>query len=159
MSKVKLYTGTQYKQSINLWGEVVTFDAEGVAEVSEETAKKAASGIPADYSLEPAKRKTPRVSSYSFEKSGDSVGRRAASVVEREHKARLKAQEKSEEVQSNFDSAPPKEHKAEKPNKKSKKKSSKKSESKAEEKTETLSGDEDQKDSDSGEGKSGDIWK
>ena len=159
MTKVKLYTGTQHNQSINLWGEVVSFDTDGIAEVSEEIAKKAATGIPADYSLEPARRRTPKVSSYSFEKSGDGVGKRAASVVEKEHSARLEAQKKAEEVKDNFDSVTAEEPKADKGKKKSKKKSAKKSESKTETTAGTPPNDENPKDSNSEEGKSGDIWK
>jgi len=147
MKKVKLYTGTQFNQSINLWGEVVTFDVEGVAEVSEEIAKKAAVGIPDDYSLEPTKRRTAKVSSYSFEHSGDGVGKRAASVVEREHKDKLAKQKKAETAA---------EEKV-KTEKKAKKKSPKKS--KDEEATDTPPEDETPKESDSEDGKSGDIWK
>ena len=136
MKKVKLYTGTQRNQSINLWGELAIFDSEGVAEVTEEIAKKAASGIPADYSLEPTNRRTASVKNYTHVTDTNGVGKRAASVVEREHKAQLEAQKKEEA-------------KAAKSDKKSKKKSSKSN----------PPNDGNPKDSDSEDGKSGDIWK
>lgn len=151
MKKVKLYTGTQHKKTINLWGEEITFDNEGVAEVTEEIANKAAKSIPHDYSLEPTRKKTPAVSSYSYEKSGDGVGKRAASVVEKDHKVKV-AKQKKDEKEAEKAAENEREKEAEKKDKKAdKKKAVKKSK-------EPESPSEDNKEN-SEEKPAGNIWK
>lgn len=152
MEKIKLYTGTHHNHTVQMWGEMVTFDSEGVAEASEDIAKKAALGVPQDYSLTPTRRTVPKISASSTTNVLDAngVGKIATSVVEKRQKEKLIAQEKAlakEELE--------KDTTIEKTNKKVKKKSS--STAKAEE---TIpSSDQNPKEDESEGKKPKDIWK
>jgi len=158
VEKVKIYTGTQHNKTVNMWGETATFNSDGEAEVSEAIAIKAAKSVPADYSLTKTGKRIGATSSFSHQKSGDGVGKRAASVVERELKAKLKAQK---EADANPKTEEPEEEvpTVKKTTKKTKKKTAKKTV--PEDETEAPPSDQNPQDEGSqGEGeKPNDIWK
>ncbi len=100
---VTLYTGTQYGQTINLWGETVTFSKEGQAEVSQKTAVKASNSVPDDYSLNSTPNRVVTPTRFERQPSGDGIGVKAASVAKKEAeeeaaKAKAKMLEEQEAI-------------------------------------------------------------